>query len=66
MHEHDHVELTRDIDGHRAGDRATVVGLHGTCVLLEFADQDGRTLDLPSVPTDAVRVVEQAAHSSAP
>jgi len=66
MREHDYIDLTRDAGGHRAGERATIVGLRDTWALLEFADENGRTLDLPGVPKDALRVVETASGRGAP
>lgn len=65
MLEHDYIELTRDASGHRAGERGTVVGLSATSALVEFADSDGRTQDLPDVPFDALRVVRSTAGASA-
>jgi hypothetical protein len=56
--EHDVVELRAEVDGWRAGTRGAVVSTYDTGkVLIEIADQRGRTLDLVGVAREKVEIV---------
>jgi hypothetical protein len=57
MREHDHVELTRAAPGHPVGDRGAIVSIGDEQALVEFVDDEGRTLDLAELPVAALRRV---------
>jgi uncharacterized protein DUF4926 len=57
MQEHDHVELTRAVAGHPVGERGAIVSIGDEQALVEFVDDEGRTLDLAELPLDALRRV---------
>ena len=57
MREHDHVELTREAEGHPAGSRGAIVSLSTDRALVEFVDRKGQTLDVADLPLDVLRRV---------
>ena len=56
MKEHDVVEVTRAIAGHATGAVGTIVGGSDRSFLVEFSDDDGRTLALDDIPAEALRL----------
>lgn len=54
----DVIELRVAVDAWEAGTVATVLETRPDDVLAEVSDDDGRTLDIITVPLDAVRRVE--------
>lgn len=63
LHEHDIVELRRDIDGWPAGTVGAIVSVYPHSALVEVSDPDDeRDLleELVSVPADALSVISTA------
>ncbi len=60
----DVVELQTDHEGWGAGTRGTVVEAFRDGVMVEIADEEGRTLAILSLPYDSVRALESSRRSS--
>jgi hypothetical protein len=54
----DVVELREPRDGQPAGAVGTVVELFSTAAEVEFVDEHGRTVELLTVPYEAIRIRE--------
>lgn len=63
VHEHDIIELTRDVDGWPSGTVGAIVSTYPRSVLVEVEDpSEERELleDLVSVPHEALRIVRSS------
>ena len=54
--EHDVVVLRETVGSWPAGTTGTVVSLQGDALLVEIADDDGKTLDILPVPSDRLGI----------